>query len=124
MKKALCFILALMLFVGLTACDSAPKGETFYLYEIQENGETIHMEDLRKEIEAESNGVRMEEFFYVTLFDDGTAIICSMGTKKDMKYNDNSIWAAEDERIKASLTRVGDTIAITDDGAIMVYRKG
>ena len=53
MKKALCFILALMLFVGLTACNNAPKGETFYLYEIQENGETIHMEDLRKEIEAE-----------------------------------------------------------------------
>ena len=123
MKKILCFALAFVLLVGLTACDSSPKGETFYLYEVQENGETFQMEDLRKEIEAESGG-RMEDYFYVTLYDDGTAVICSMGTKKDMKYDDTSIWAVEDERIRAGFSRVGDTIAITDEGAIMVYRKG
>lgn len=124
MKKILCFALAFVLLVGLTACDSSPKYEAFHFVEMDDDGVRYTAEDLQKELDEEDKGTKLDDIFYLHIYEDGTAVMCSMGIEEKMKYNDTEIWSVNDETVRAQFSRDGDLITITDGNAKMTYKKG
>lgn len=127
MKKilctALCLVLLLSTVICLTGCDKSPKFETFYFYEMVEGGVTYSAADMQKELDNDGENVKLDDVFYVKLYDDGTAVWCSMGIETAMKYNDTEIWSVEDETARAKFNRSGDTFTVVDGAANMTFKK-
>ena len=123
LRMALCFMLAVVLLAGLVGCKQEAKYETYYFYEMTDDGEKFTASDLQAELDAEDNGIKLEEVFYLHMYEDGTALMCSLGKEEKMCYNDTEIWAAEDETVRARYTRAGDTITIFEGTAVITYKK-
>lgn len=124
MKKFLCLALVFVLLTGMTACDSSPSFEIFYFSEMNDDGVIYTAADLQNDLDKEGKNVKIEDIFYLKLYEDGTAVMCSMGAEEDMKYNSTEIWSVKDETVRASYSRNGDTLSIRDGAAVMTYRKG
>ena len=124
MKRFLCFALAAILLLGLVGCDSAPKYEMFYFYEMNDDGVKYSAADLQKDLDAEGQNVQLNDIFYLKLYKNGTAVMCSMGKEENMKYNDTEIWSVNDDTARAAFARTGDSITIRDGAAVITYRKG
>lgn len=124
MKKFLCVALVLVMLIGLVGCDSSPKYETFYFSEMNDDGVIYTAADLQTDLDKEGKNVKIEDIFYIKLCQDGTAIMCSMGTEENMKYNGTEIWSVNDETARARFSRNGDTVTIQDGAAVMTYKKG
>jgi len=124
MKKLLCFALCLFLLAGLVGCDSSPKYDMYYFVEMVEANVSYTADQLQKELDEEGKGVKLNDIFYLKLYDNGTAVMCSMGIEENMKYNDTEMWSANDETLRAKYTLEGDMLTLEEGGARMIYKKG
>lgn len=124
MKKILCFAVAMILLLGLAGCDNSPKYEAFYFYEMDDDGVLYSAEDVQKDLDMEGKNLKLNDIFYLYLYPDGTAVLCSMGVVSDMRYNDTEIWSVTDASIRAKFTRNGDTVILEEDNARLTYKKG
>ena len=127
MKKFLCGGLCLLMILGVmtcfTACDHSSKSETYYLYEVDGEDGKYTAQDLQKDLDAEGSGLKLEDAFYLTLHEDGTAVFCNMGIETAMQYNAQELWQADNPDAKISYTRSGDTLVVRDGDATMTFKK-
>lgn len=127
MKKTLCALLCLALMVGVAAClfgcSKEVKYETYYFYEMTDGGVKYTAETLQKDLDAEGRNVKIEDIFYLRMYEDGTAIWCSMGIETKMKYNDTELWPEDEETARAKYTISGDTVTVQEDAATMIFKK-
>ena len=127
MKKSLSLILCLMLLLSMVTvfagCSDSSKFETFYLYEVEDESGKYTAEDLQKDLDDGEYDLKLEDAFYLKLYENGTAIWCSMGIETTMKYDKKELWQADKPEIKASYTRNGDTIVVQDGDVAMTFKK-
>ena len=123
MKKILCLSLVLILLLGLVGCDNSPKYEEFILYEANDAGEKFTAAELQNHLDISGQNLSVGDLFYLYLYDDGTAIICSFGNRYEMQYNDTEIWANDDSGVRATYTRAGDLITLFSDSLVLTYKK-
>ena len=123
MKKILCFVLTAILLFGLVGCNNSPKYEEFLLYEANDAGDKFNAAELQQQLDAAGQKLNVNELFYLHLYEDGTAIICSFGERYEMKYNDTEIWATDDSDVRATYTRAGDIITLFSDTLVLTYKK-
>ena len=115
-----CFLLIAILLSGSAGCKKEPTYETFALYEVTDSGEKFSAADLQADLDLAGENLKLEDTCYILWYDDGTALIHSLGVEEKMKYNDTELWS---DNLRATYTRAGDMITIFEGTSVMVYKK-
>lgn len=122
MKKFLCLFLVVSMLLCFAACaEEKEKGDLYYLYELSSGGETISASQLAAQMEAE--GVKLNEMFWLRLYENGSGVMCSRGEEISIKRDTTHIWPVEDENAKMAFTLEGDLLTIQDGEATMIFKK-
>ena len=128
MKKYLRGILCLMLVLSMVACFAACgaaelEAGTYYFVSMTKDGETQTVEDLEKELEG--TGVSVKDMLYLQVNDDGTAVLCFMGEKQELKWDAENMWPADkDGTNKSGYTYEDGEITLSSEGYSMTFEKG
>ena len=123
LRVIVCVMLIAGMIVGLGGCKKEPAYERFCLYEVSDAGEKFTTADLQKELDAAGENLKLEDAFYILLYDDGTALVHSLGMEEKMQYNETEMWSVGEQNIQVTYTRAGDMLTIFQDSAVMIYIK-
>ena len=93
-----------------------PTSTTYGIYAMTMDGTTMSGSDLAAAGITATNT-------YVTLKDDGTATLSSMGEVEEMGWNNAGMWPQSDPSDVAAITFDGDVLTISAEGFAMVFLK-
>ncbi len=137
LSRILCLLLVLSVVFCFAACLSSSKDDdnddksssgkkdsnsivgTYKFQEMSYGDRTI----TRADLEASADGRDVDEYFYLKVNSDGTALLCSGDEPSEMEYDDSYIWPVESPDEEAEYTFKNGKFTIEADGYIFVFKK-